>query len=173
MALPHTYNPVFTASGVTPPSSGGEMITIPYAGVSVSSTSNSTDADIVFSNNGSISFFGTSLDAVLPWAAGGAGTNIDSAGWYETKTGTLTASDFEISFTWSPGSFQSVGTFPAMSQNTWYSLGTTRTISFSHFESTSFQRINSGGVTATIRLASNNLELCRKSMTVVTTINAL
>ena len=171
MALPHTYNPVFTASGVTPPSSGGEMITIPYAGVSVSSTSNYTEADISFSNTGTLTFSGLSLDAILPWGSGGSGTNIDSAGWYETKTSTLTASDFEIAFSWSPASFQNVLTSPVMSQNTFYSLGTSRLITFVHTEATSFQRINSGNLNCTIRLASNGVSVCFKSLTIVTRIN--
>jgi len=172
MSLPHTYNPVFTAAATQPPATGDEQITLPYAGVSVSSTSNSVEVDIIFSNNGEVNFSGINTPDPLPWGTLGA-TRIDTAGWYETKTSTLTASDWEIRFNWSPGSFQTVVTSPTMSQNTWYSLGTTRTVTFGHSEATSFQRINSGTLTIEIRKASGQFgtSVCKKTFTVVTRIN--
>ena len=174
MSLPHTYNPVFTTSGTPPPASGDEKITLPYAGVKVGSVTNSVEVDITFSNNGNLTFSGLNTPDPLPWGTLGA-TRIDTAGWYETKTSTLTASDWEIRFSWSPASFQSVVTSPSMSQNTWYSLGTTRTVTFGHSETTSFQRINSGTLTTEIRKASgqSGVAACEKTFTVVTTINEL
>jgi hypothetical protein len=170
MSLPHTFNPVFTVA-TTPPSTGSEQITIPYAGFSVSSTGNSTEGDVIFSSSGSISFTGLSLDEILPWGSVGGGTNIDSAGWWESKAGTLTASDYDIRFNWSPGSFQTVVTSPFMSQNTWYSLSTNRTVTFGHFEATSFQRINSGSLNVDIRLNATSSIICSKSLSIVTRIN--
>jgi len=171
MSLPHTYNPVFTASTTSPPAGGADQVTIPYAGCSVSSTFNSTEADIIFSNNGTLSFTGLSFDELFPWSSAASLTSIDSAGWWESKSGTLTASDYDIRFSWSPGSFQTVVTSPIMVQNTWYTLGTSRTVTFGHSEATANQRVNSGTLSVDIRLNSTSNVICSKSLTIVTRIN--
>ena len=170
MSLPHTFNPVFTAA-TTPPSTGSEQVTIPFAGFSVSSVTNSTEGDVIFASNGQLSFAGLSFDEVLPWGSVGGATNIETAGWWESKTGTLTASDYDIRFSWSPGSFQTVTTSPVMSQNTWYTLATNRTVTFGHFEATSNQRLNSGTLDIDIRLNASSVIICSKTITVVTRIN--
>lgn len=169
MSLPHTYNPVFTAT-TAPPPSGVEQITFPFSSTLGESNSQTCDVSVTLGSTGTVTFASVPGFAdINPWVSG---NSLIDSNWADSRSGGITGSDYEGRFNWSVASVHTAINTPSVTQNTWVSMGSSRTFQISHFEATSNPRVGSSSIQIEIRIQATGVIILDKTITLNTSVNA-
>jgi hypothetical protein len=169
MSLPHTYNPVFTATSAPPPA-GVEQITFPFSSVLAETSTQTCDVEVNLASNGTVNFSSIPINPdINPWVSG---NSLIDSNWAASRSGGITGSDYEGRFNWSVASVHTAFQTPSATQNTWVSMGSGRTFSVSHFEATTNPRLGSSSLQIEIRIQSTGVIVLDRTITLNTSVNA-
>ena len=169
MSLPHTYNPVFTAT-TAPPPSGAEQITFPFSNLLGETAAQSIDIGVTLTSTGTVVFsnIGGTLD-VNPWLPG---NSLESSNWAASRSGGITGSDYEGRFNWSVAGVHTAFNTPSVTQNTWVSMSSNRSFEISHSEVTTNPRVGSSSIDIEIRIQATGQIVLDKTFLLNTSVNA-